>query len=68
MTRIIRTYDDLAALDPDSILTNIEEVYMTANDWVYDCHIDPHGVFPLALIAEGEHVRTARQALSEAHE
>lgn len=68
MTRIIRTYDELKSLDPDCILAGIEEVYMPAHDWVNDYHIDPNGIFPLALIAEGEHVRAARQALWKAHE
>lgn len=68
MTQIIRTYEELKNLDPDSILASIEEIYMPAHDWVNDYHIEPHEVFPVALIADGEQVRAARHALSEALE
>ena len=68
--QIIRTREDLAALDPDTLLLDVDdpwhEVRMSASEWMEDYAIDAEGIFPLAVIATGEHVRAARQALEEA--
>lgn len=70
--RIIRTREELAALDPDTVLFDVDdpwrEVRMSASEWMEDYAIDAEGIFPLAVIATGEHVRAARQALKEAGE
>ena len=59
-----------AALDPDTVLLDVDdpwrEVRMSASEWMEDYAIDAEGIFPLAVIATGEHVRAARQALEEA--
>lgn len=65
--RIIRTRDELANLDPDTMLLDVDdpryEVHMSASEWMEDYTIDAEGIFPLAVIATGEQVRAARQAL-----
>ena len=68
--RIIRTCAELENLDPDTVLFDVDdpwyEVRMSASEWMEDYAIDAEGIFPLAIIATGEHVRAARQALEEA--
>ena len=70
--QIIRTREELAALDPDTVLFDVDdpwrEVRMSASEWMEDYAIDAEGIFPLAVIATGEQVRAARQALKEAGE
>lgn len=67
--RIIRTRDELAALDPDTVLgvwhpdLDMGCILMPAREWA-----DNPSVTPLAVIATGDHVRAARQALKEATE
>ena len=65
--RIIRTRDELATLDHDTILFNVDdpryEVRMSAFEWMEDYAIDAEGIFPLAVLAAGDHVRAARQTL-----
>ena len=67
--RIIRTREELAALDPDTVLFDVDdpryEVRMSASEWMEDYAIDAKGIFPLAVLATGEQVRAARQALEE---
>lgn len=67
--QIIRTREDLAALDPDTVLINIDtpqcELRMNAREWMDDCAIDAEGIFPLAVITTGDQARAARQALKE---
>lgn len=71
MTHIIRTIEELEALDPDTMLISKDELWepcipMHAGEWLGDWHVDPDGIFPLAVIATGEQVRQARQALEDA--
>ena len=67
--RVIRTAEELATLDPDTVLINIDtpqcELRMNAHEWMEDYAIDAEGVFPLAVIATGDEVRAARQSLEE---
>lgn len=70
--QIIRTVEELEALDPDTLLRGRYE----GNDWhqhVYDLQYhdgtwrpDVECAFPAVVIATGEQVRAARQALKEA--
>lgn len=70
--RIIRTAEDLEALDPETMLIHYESVsapypvVMAQPDWESDYEICPDGLLPLAVIATGEQVRAARKALEEA--
>lgn len=65
--RIIRTLEELATLDPDTVLgvwhpdLDMGCILMPAREWA-----DDPSVTPLAVIATGDHVRAARQALKEA--
>ena len=72
--RIIRTREELAALDPDTLLF---PAYQFTNGWeschqkcafraaaAYRLDLTFHG--PAVVIATGEHVRAARQALESA--
>ena len=72
--RIIRTRDELAALDPDTLLF---PAYQFANGWescnqksafravaAYRLDLTFHG--PAVVIATGDQVRAARRALGEA--
>ena len=72
--QIIRTRDELAALDPDTLLL---PAYQFTNGWrscnqkcvfraeaAYRLDLTFHG--PVVVIATGEQVRAARQALEEA--
>lgn len=65
--RIIRTREDLAVLDGDTVLVDVadpwHEVRMSASEWMEDYAIDGEGILPLAVLATGEQVRAARQAL-----
>ena len=62
--QIIRTVDDLHTLDPDTVLgvwhpdLHMGCIFMPAREWA-----DEPSVPPLAVIATGDHVRAARQAL-----
>lgn len=66
--QIIRTREELAALDPDTVLIDVDdpwcEVRMNAHEWMEDYDIDTKGIFPLAIISTGDQVRAARQALT----
>lgn len=70
--RIIRTVEELKALDPDTMLIRSAQdwadpqIPMLATEWASDWEIDPDRIFPLAIIAPGEQVRAARRALEEA--
>lgn len=72
--RIIRTADELASLDPDTLVA-IPRDYGDCDrprpaGWVRTFY--PLGesspVFPAVVVATGDHVRAARQALKEAGE
>ena len=63
--QIIRTIEQLDALDPDTYLVNSDQVVMHTFDWVDDYNIDPTDMFPLAVIASGEQVRAACKALEK---
>ena len=63
---VIRTRDELAALDPDTVLgvwhpdLDMGGIIMPAREWAND-----PSTTPLAVIATGDHVRAAREALKE---
>ena len=65
--RIIRTREELAALDPDTVLAERRDAWgdtiLTAFDWMDEWGDDSDGNLALAVIAAGEQVRAARQAL-----
>lgn len=70
MTQVIRTVEELEALDPDTILMRHEKVsgvhYMDPQrGWLDICEIGIDHIFPLVVIATGEHVRAAKQGLRE---
>lgn len=64
--RIIRTREELADLDPDTVLgvwhpdLDMGCILMPVREWAAD-----PSVTPLAVIATGEQVRAARQALKD---
>lgn len=66
MTEIIRTVGELEALDPDTVLGVWHEelemgcIFLEAREWILEDVIPP-----LAVIATGEQVRQAQQALKE---
>ena len=64
---IIRTREELAALDPDTLLIDADDpwydVRLCAHEWMEDYTIETEGFFPLAVIATGDTVRAAQQAL-----
>lgn len=65
--QIIRTVDELDVLDPDTVLgvwhpeLEMGCIFLEAREWVMEERIPP-----LAIIATGEHVRAAREALEGA--
>ena len=69
---IIRTAEELEALDPDTMLIRSAQdwadpqIPMLAQEWLNDWEIDPDRIFPLAIIATAAQVRAARKALEEA--
>lgn len=66
--KIIRTREELAALDPDTLLAERRGVWgdtQTADDWMNDWEDDADDNPILAVIATGDHVRAARRALEE---
>ena len=68
--QIIRTREELAALDPDTLLIDADDpwydVRLCAHEWMEDYTIETEGFFPLAVIATGDTVRAAQQALDSA--
>lgn len=65
MSNIIRTVEELEALDPDTFLLDSDDAGLTQDDWMsffrdYDNHI-----FPLVVIATGDQIRQARRLLEE---
>lgn len=65
---VIHTYEELKALDPEAMLISYDEEWvpcipMLAGEWLGDWHVDPTGIFPLAVIATGDQVREARETL-----
>ena len=58
--QIIRTSEELAALDPDTVLFTWGD--MQAQTWLHTFEDD----IPAVVIATGDQVRAARQALEEA--
>ena len=70
--QIIRTVEELEALDPDTLLIRSAQdwadpqIPMLATEWASDWEIEPDGIFPLATIATADQVRAARKALEEA--
>ena len=69
--QIIHTADELAALDPDTVLmtTDFFDPLTPVWDWLDGKGNPARGTengLPAVVIATGEHVRAARQALEEA--
>lgn len=68
--QIIRTREELAALDPDTLvaMNPITKGHATAYVWSADTALRVNLPWhaPLAIIATGEQVRAARRALEEA--
>ena len=67
---IIRTRDELAALDPDTLvaMNPITKGHATAYVWSADTALRVNLLWhaPMVIIATGDHVRAARQALEAA--
>lgn len=68
--RRITTADELAALDPDTVLMNMDRVdYLTqVRDWLDGDGNPVRGAeldLPAVVIATGDQTRAARQALEE---
>lgn len=61
--KIIHTADELAALDPDTVLMGDEAILLTAADCVENSGYPLYDNDRLAVVATGEQVRAARQAL-----
>lgn len=66
--RVIRTTDELTALDPDTVLLGEESILLTAADCVENSGFPLYDNDRLVVVATGEQVRAARQALKEAGE
>ena len=64
--QIIRTRDELAALDPDTVLLGGESILFTAADVVENSGYPLYDNDRLTVVATGEQVRAARQALEAA--
>ena len=70
--RIIRTVQELEALDPDCWLVRFggdpyEPVVMIHGYWMDDYEIDPDDIFPLVVMMDGAQVRAAREAMEKEH-
>lgn len=67
--RVIRTREDLADLDPDTVLAERRDAWgdtvLTAADWMKEWRDDTDDNPALVIIATGDHVRSARRALEE---
>lgn len=61
--RIIRTLADLESIDPDTVLLGGESILLTAADCVENSGFPLYDNDRLVVIATGEQVRAARQAL-----
>ena len=70
--RIIRTREELAALDPDALvaMNPITKGHATAYVWSADTALRVNLLWhaPMVIIATGDQVRAARDALSAAKE
>lgn len=64
--RIIRTRDELAALDPETVVIGEELIVFTAADCVENNGFPLYDNDRLVVVATGEQVRAARQTLEEA--
>lgn len=63
--RIIRTTKELTAIDPDTVLLGEESILLTAADCVENSGFPLYDHDRLAVVATGDQVRAARQALEE---
>lgn len=61
--RIIRTREELAELDPDTVLLGGESILLTAADCVESSGFPLYDNDRLAVVATGDHARAAQQAL-----
>ena len=67
--QVIRTVEELEALDPDTLVGTHREIVSTtfgtghilATDYLDDL------MFPMVIVATGEQVRAAREAMEEEH-
>lgn len=66
--RIIRTVEELEALDPETVLWSQYEAYISASALIEDIAWDTEyeGDLPAVVIRDGAEVRAARKALEEA--
>lgn len=64
-TQIIRTTKELTAIDPDTVLLGEESILFTAADCVENSGFPLYDSDRLAVVATGDQVRAARQALEE---
>ena len=66
--QIIRTREELAALDHEAILSDSAGPYTAsyAVAGIYDEDYEARDYLPAVVIATGDHVRAARQALEDA--
>ena len=65
MSNIIRTAEELQTLDPESLLTDKDGDVMSAEVWYDNADFPQNETDNLAVIATGEQVRAARQALEK---
>lgn len=63
--QIIRTHEELAALDPDTVLLSGESILLTAADCVENSGFPLYDNDQLAVVATGDQIRAAQQALKE---
>lgn len=63
MTQIIRTVEELEALDPDTLLVTVNESAHNPRTIMYWIKFAGLDYLPAAVIANGAQVRAAREAL-----
>lgn len=61
--QIVRTTNELTAIDPDTVLLGEESILFTAADCVENSGFPLYDNDQLAVVATGDQVRAARQAL-----
>lgn len=70
--RIIRTVEELEDLGEDAWLMsftdeNFDDVAMIQGGWLHDYGLDYGDIFPLVVLATGDQVRAAREAMKQEH-
>lgn len=61
--QVITTLEELEELDLDTLLINDEGMVRDQWSWFGDFTMGIEGIFPLAIIATGDQVRDAREAM-----